>query len=73
MEFEKNLERLENIVQKMEKGDLSLEDSLKLFEEGIKVSRECHLKLTEAEKKVQLMLGTDSAGNPITQDFIPQD
>ena len=47
MDFEKKLERLEEIVTKMESGDLSLDESLKLFEEGIKSSRECHKQLTE--------------------------
>ena len=53
MDFEKKLGRLEEIVQKMEKGDLALENSLSLFEEGIKLSRECHVRLNEAEAKVK--------------------
>lgn len=47
MDFEKKLGRLEEIVQKMERGDLALEESLKLFEEGVKLSRECHNRLNE--------------------------
>ena len=46
MDFEKKLGRLEEIVVKMDKGDLALEDSLKLFEEGIKLSRECQSRWT---------------------------
>ncbi|MCE3009584.1 MAG: exodeoxyribonuclease VII small subunit [Proteobacteria bacterium] len=69
MEFEKKLARLEEIVTKMEKGDLALEESLKLFEEGIKLSRECQTKLTEAEAKVKILVGQDSQGQPVTQDF----
>lgn len=69
MDFEKRLNRLEEIVQKMERGDLALEESMKLFEEGIKLSRECHQKLNEAETKVKLLVGTDDKGNPITKDF----
>lgn len=69
MEFEKKLARLEEIVSKMEKGDLALEESLKLFEEGIKLSRECQTKLTEAEAKVKILVGQDAQGQPITQDF----
>jgi exodeoxyribonuclease VII small subunit len=68
MDFEKKLTRLEEIVTKMESGDLSLEDSLKLFEEGIKHSRECHKQLTEAEEKVKVLLKVD-AGQAVTEDF----
>lgn len=69
MDFEKKLNRLEEIVTKMESGDLSLEESLKLFEEGIKNSRECHKQLTEAEEKVKLLLGVDASGQAETEDF----
>lgn len=69
MDFEKKLHRLEEIVLKMEKGDLSLEDSLKFFEEGVKISRECHSRLTEAEAKVKVLMSVDENGNAITQDF----
>lgn len=69
MEFEKKLKRLEEIVQKMEKGELPLEDSLKLFEEGVKLSRECHLKLNEAESQVKVLVGFDENGNAKTDKF----
>lgn len=69
MDFEKKIERLENIVQKMEKGDLSLEDSLKLFEEGVKLSRECHQSLNEAEVKVKQLVAIDANGNAQLADF----
>ncbi len=69
MNFEKRLERLEDIVGKMETGELSLEDSLKLFEEGVKLSRECHTELEKAEQKVQVLMSVDENGKPITQDF----
>lgn len=68
MNFEKKLERLEEIITKMESGDLSLEDSLKLFEEGIKHSRECHKQLTEAEEKVKVLLKVEG-GKAVTEDF----
>jgi exodeoxyribonuclease VII small subunit len=73
MEFEKKLGRLEEIVQKMERGELALEDSLKLFEEGVKLSRECHTRLNEAETKVKKLVGMDPQGNPVTTDFTPED
>ncbi|UCE17923.1 MAG: exodeoxyribonuclease VII small subunit [Gemmatimonadota bacterium] len=53
-EFEMALKRLEEIVRELEKGDLSLEDSLKLFEEGMEMSRTCAQKLTAAKEKLQL-------------------
>ncbi len=62
MDFEKKLGRLEDIVEKMETGELTLEDSLKLFEEGVKLSRECNTQLSEAEQKVKLLLGVDGDG-----------
>lgn len=54
--FEKAMERLEKIVESMEGGELSLEDSLKVFEEGMKLTRFCSHKLEEAEKKVTLLV-----------------
>jgi exodeoxyribonuclease VII small subunit len=69
MEFEKKLSRLEEIVTKMESGELSLEDSLKSFEEGVKLSRECNLQLSQAEQKVKLLLSVDAEGRAVTEDF----
>jgi exodeoxyribonuclease VII small subunit len=69
MDFEKKLGRLEEIVGKMESGDLSLEDSLRFFEEGVKLSRECNAQLTQAEQKVKTLLSVDTAGNAVTEDF----
>lgn len=73
MDFEKKLGRLEEIVQKMEKGDLALEESLKLFEEGVKLSRECHTRLNEAEEKVKKLVGFGEDGQPVTEDFEPSE
>ncbi len=69
MSFEKKLTRLEEIVQKMENGELSLDDSLKLFEEGVKLSRDCNKELSEAEQKVQKLVGVDSEGEPVMENF----
>jgi exodeoxyribonuclease VII small subunit len=66
--FEAALARLEEIVQELEKGDLPLEQSLKLFEEGIKLSRICNSRLEEAERKVEILL-KDKAGNVTAQPF----
>jgi exodeoxyribonuclease VII small subunit len=73
MDFEKRLNRLEDIVEKMESGDLALEESLKLFEEGVRLSRECNAQLTDAEQKVKLLLGIDDDGHPVESDFNIED
>ena len=54
-DFESALMKLEDIVGKLETGDLTLEKSLELFEEGIKISRFCSSKLDEAERKVEIL------------------
>jgi exodeoxyribonuclease VII small subunit len=54
--FEDALNKLEKIVAQLEGGDIPLEESLKLFEEGIRLSRFCNHKLDEAEKKVEILL-----------------
>lgn len=56
IDFEKSLAELENLVNRMEQGDSSLEDSLKDFERGIELTRNCQTALTEAEQKVQILL-----------------
>ena len=63
--FEQALQQLEQIVQKLEKGELPLEDSLKLYEEGIRLSRLCHGKLEEAEGRIEVLL-KDARGEPVT-------
>lgn len=54
--FETAMKRLEDIVEKMEEGGLTLDDSLKLFEEGVKLTRTLNKRLTEAEKKVEKLV-----------------
>ena len=54
--FEQSLEKLEQLVERMEQGDLSLEDSLSTFEQGIKLTRECSQALARAEQKVKLLI-----------------
>ncbi len=58
--FEEALERLEKIVSQMESGELKLEDSLKLFEEGMRLTKVCHQKLDDVEKKVKQLLKTNA-------------
>lgn len=54
-DFNQGLEELETIVRKMEAGDLSLDDSLKNFEQGIKLSRKCNKALSDAEQKITIL------------------
>jgi exodeoxyribonuclease VII small subunit len=54
--FEAALKQLEEIVQRLERGELPLEESLKLYEEGIRLSRLCHAKLEEAEGRIELLM-----------------
>ena len=54
--FEEQIEELEQIVQELEKGDLSLEDSVNKFEEGIKISKKCNQTLEKAEKKITILV-----------------
>ncbi len=68
--FEDALNKLEKIVSKLEEGDIPLEDSLKLFEEGMRLSRFCTQKLDEAEKKVEILL-KDKEGNIKAEPFEP--
>ena len=57
--FEEQIEQLEGIVAELEKGELSLEDSVTKFEEGIKISKECNKILEEAEKKITILVKQD--------------
>jgi exodeoxyribonuclease VII small subunit len=58
--FEESLGNLESLVEAMEAGDLSLEEALKAFEQGIKLTRECQQALEQAEQKVQLLLANSA-------------
>lgn len=66
--FEKDLEALEKIVEALEEGGLSLDDSLKQFESGIKLYRRCEGALSDAEKKIEI-LTQDAAGEVQTKPF----
>jgi exodeoxyribonuclease VII small subunit len=65
--FEEALEKLEDIVRKMEGGDMTLEGSLKAFEEGTRLARLCAKKLDEAERRVEILLrqGEDLVTQPL--------
>lgn len=57
--FETQLKDLEKIVSQLEEGDLSLDESLKLFENGVKLSRECRERLDQAERRIEVLLEDD--------------
>lgn len=59
--FEGNLVRLKKVVKQLEEGNLSLEESLKYFEEGIKLYRFCNSALNDAEQKISLLLEEDNS------------
>ena len=59
-DFNEGLDELEVIINKMESGDLSLEDSLKYFEKGVKLHRQCHSALTDAEQRVNMLNEEDN-------------
>ena len=67
-DFEKSFQNLEKIVQRLETEELPLDDSLQLFEEGIRLSRFCHQRLEEVEKKIELILA-NAKGQPVTEPF----
>ena len=58
-DFNKDLLELESIVKTMESGDLSLEDSLKCFEQGVQLTRQCQSELSKAEQKIALLSADD--------------
>ena len=69
--FEASLNELERIVRQLEEGDLPLEKSLKLFEDGVKLSRECREQLTKAERRIEVLL-RDADGSLVLQDLEPE-
>ena len=73
MAFEQSIRRLGEIVDTLEEGDLPLEESLELFEEGVKLARQSQAVLDRAEKRVEELLSVDDEGNPITREIDLED
>jgi exodeoxyribonuclease VII small subunit len=71
VDFEKSLEELESTVEKLEHGDLSLEDALQQFERGVALARQCQASLKQAEQKVEILLqkSADAAPEPFEPDL----
>ncbi|WP_282344110.1 MULTISPECIES: exodeoxyribonuclease VII small subunit [Pseudomonas] len=59
LDFEQSIADLQNLVERLESGELSLEDSLGAFEQGIRLTRDCQAALSQAEQKVQILLERD--------------
>jgi exodeoxyribonuclease VII small subunit len=71
IDFETAMRDLEQLVERLEQGDLPLEESLAAFERGVMLTRSCQTALKEAEQKVEILL--KKAGEPAVEDFEPGD
>ena len=69
--FETSLEELERIVRELEQGELTLEKSLELFEQGVKLSRECQERLNQAERRIEILM-RDNQGRAVVRPFDPE-
>ena len=69
MNFEESMNKLELIANELESGNLSLEESMNKFEEGIKISKECNKMLEKAEKKITMLINDD--GEIKEENFMP--
>ena len=67
--FEESLGELRTIVGELEEGSLGLEDSLRRFEEGMTLLRNCYRVLEQAEQKIEILTGVDTDGEPLTEPF----
>ena len=69
--FEEAMKKLEQITVELEKGDLSLDESVKKFEEGIKLSKECNKIWEDSEKRINILINND--GNITEENFLPKE
>ena len=69
--FEKSLQELEQLVERLEGGDLPLEESLRTFERGVALTRECQLALQSAQARVEILLKRDAQSEPVPFDAGP--
>ncbi len=70
-DFERSLARLEELVRRLESANLSLDEAMKLFEEGVELSRECQKQLEEAEGRVEILL-KKADGKVVAEPFEPE-
>jgi exodeoxyribonuclease VII small subunit len=71
--FEEKLTSLEAVVERLERGDLSLDESVKLFEEGVKLSNACKQELEQAEGRIQLLVESPGAQMQVTEMSLGED
>lgn len=69
--FEEAMKKLEQITAELEKGDLSLDEAVKKFEEGIKLSKECNKILEDSEKRINILINNDE--NITEENFLPKE
>lgn len=69
--FEEAIKKLEEITAELEKGDLSLDESVKKFEEGMKLSKECNKILEDSEKRINILINNN--GNITEDNFLPKE
>ena len=69
--FEEAMKKLEQITAELEKGDLSLDEAVKKFEEGIKLSKECNKILEDSEKRINILINND--GKITEENFLPKE
>ena len=69
--FEEAMKKLEQITAELEKGDLSLDEAVKKFEEGIKLSKECNKILEDSAKRINILINND--GNITEENFLPKE
>jgi exodeoxyribonuclease VII small subunit len=67
--FEQSIRRIGQIVDQLERGDLPLEESLRLFEEGVRLARHSQQRLDRAERRIEELLGVDGDGQVVTRPF----
>ena len=67
--FEESLQELQQIVSELEEGEIGLEESLERFEKGIALLRSCYRILEQAEQRIEILVGRDADGEPLTEPF----
>ena len=70
--FETQLTALEQIVRELERGELPLEESLRLFEDGVRLARECQERLSKAERRIEILM-RDNDGKPVLETLNTKD
>lgn len=67
--FEESLEQLEEIASQLEEGEIGLNNALQKYEQGVKLLRQCYELLQGAERRIEILVGVDANGNPVTREM----